>query len=64
MQGKGRITDRRFRKEIYLSTEYPNTVILNYIGEEKRFTTKAHDNSLRQTKITIRTKPLVTEKKL
>ena len=63
-EGKKRITDKRFRKEIFTSQEdaHKGTVVIHYIGDETLSVPRPHGNSLRQTRISIRPKPSVSTK--
>ena len=64
IEGKKRITDKRFRKEIYTSQEesHRKTVVMHYIGDETLSIPRPHGNCLRQTRISIRRKPSVTKR--
>ena len=61
-EGKKRITDKRFRMEIFTSQEdaHKGTVVIHYIGDETLSVPIPHGNSLRQTRILIRPKPSVS----
>ena len=63
-EDKKRITDKKFRKEIYTSQEDANigTVVMHYIGDETLSVLRPHGNCMRQTRISIRPKPSVTRK--
>ena len=63
-EGKKRITDKRFLKEIFTSQEdaHKGTVVVHYIGDETLSVPRPHGNPLRQTRISIRPKPSVSTK--
>ena len=63
-EGKKRIIDKRFRREIYTSQEeaHKGTVVMHYIGDETLSVPRPHGNCVRQTRISIRPKLSVTRK--
>ena len=63
-ESKKRITDKRFRKEIYTSQDdvHKGFVVMHYIGDETLSVPRPNGNCMRQTRISIRPKPSVTIK--
>ena len=60
-EGKKRITDKGFRKEVYFckEPELEGTVVIHYRGDSSLSVPTSHGNSKIQTRIFVRTKPSV-----
>ena len=60
-EGKKRITDKGFRKEVYFckEPELEGTVVIQYRGDSSLSVPTSHGNSKIQTRIFVRTKPSV-----
>ena len=63
-EGKKRIIDNRFWKEMCTSQEeaHKGTVVMHYIGDETSSVLRPHGNCMRQTRISSRPKMSVTRK--
>ena len=58
--GRKRICDKDFKKEVYVC-ESDNVFLIHYIGDETRSELRAHGNSKKPNKIFLRTQPSVLQ---